>query len=258
VLLLNLIDDLEYTTYSNMGPQVFRKLAKDGFVRGRLVPVASVLVVSGVFTAFDKAEAGKLARATAKLVMMFPERVYRNPDLLARSWEIQRAKRTEFIAAFGADELIVPPAEAADLMRPLGYDGDAALRLPPEAMECQTVGLVFDEDDGLGIFLDYAKVKEMFADPALVRDRSRVQLLMGYLRSEEIKPGVLRRLAAAYPNGVDEVYRAALRQRHFTWSEHGEPLLRKHKPWYFDGMRRPGVAVIGSRLEQLLSSSPDR
>jgi hypothetical protein len=41
--------------------------------------------------------------------------------------------------------------------------------------------------DGFGVFFDYGKVKEMFADPVLARDRSRAELLLRYLRSDEIK-----------------------------------------------------------------------
>jgi hypothetical protein len=36
IILLNLIDDLEYRTYSNMGPAVFRPLPRGGFVHARL------------------------------------------------------------------------------------------------------------------------------------------------------------------------------------------------------------------------------
>ena len=37
LILLNLIDDLEYRAYSNMGPAAFRPLPKHGFVYARLV-----------------------------------------------------------------------------------------------------------------------------------------------------------------------------------------------------------------------------
>jgi hypothetical protein len=39
IILLNLIDDLEYRTYSNMGRAVFRPLPGGGFLHARLVPV---------------------------------------------------------------------------------------------------------------------------------------------------------------------------------------------------------------------------
>lgn len=42
VILLNLIDDLEYRTYSNMGQVFLRRLPKSGFLHARLVPLSPV------------------------------------------------------------------------------------------------------------------------------------------------------------------------------------------------------------------------
>ena len=39
IILLNLLDDLEYRTYSNMGRAAFRSLPRAGFVHARLVPI---------------------------------------------------------------------------------------------------------------------------------------------------------------------------------------------------------------------------
>ena len=39
IILLNLLDDLEYRTYSNMGRVAFRSLPRGGFVHARLVPL---------------------------------------------------------------------------------------------------------------------------------------------------------------------------------------------------------------------------
>lgn len=42
LVLVNLIDDLEYQAYSNVGPPAFRRLPKGGFVHARLVPICPV------------------------------------------------------------------------------------------------------------------------------------------------------------------------------------------------------------------------
>ena len=39
IILLNLLDDLEYRTYSNVGRAAFRSLSKGGFLLARLVPL---------------------------------------------------------------------------------------------------------------------------------------------------------------------------------------------------------------------------
>jgi hypothetical protein len=48
------------------------------------------------------------------------------------------------------------------------------------------------------------------------------------------------------PNG-----KTVLRKPGFTWAEHGEALLRRRKPWYYEREPRPGVSVIGARLSEL-------
>ena len=64
-------------------------------------------------------------------------------------------------------------------------------------------------------------------------------------------PWHAKRLAEIDPETVDEVFQKTLRQRGFSWSEHGESLLRRRKPWYYETEPRPGVSVIGARLSEL-------
>jgi len=64
-------------------------------------------------------------------------------------------------------------------------------------------------------------------------------------------PLPIRRLAAAHPETADAVFRKVLRKPTFTLADHGEALLRRRKPWYYDHEPRPGVSVIGSRLQEL-------
>ncbi|MFF0410484.1 hypothetical protein ACFYUY_08595 [Kitasatospora sp. NPDC004745] len=70
--------------------------------------------------------------------------------------------------------------------------------------------------------------------------------------------GTPRRLAAAHPDTVDAVFRGLLRKPGFTWSEHGEDLLHRRKPWYFEREPRPGVSVIGERLGELAAGTRPR
>jgi hypothetical protein len=69
VLLHNLLDDLVYRTYSNMGRRVFTKLGKGMFVIGRIVPVhpaTDAWLVSGHFAAFPKSARQQMARSVAE------------------------------------------------------------------------------------------------------------------------------------------------------------------------------------------------
>jgi hypothetical protein len=97
---------------------------------------------------------------------------------------------------------------------------------------------------------------DLFADPDLAGRKRHQDLLRTYLREETITPLPIRRLAAARPQNVDTVFRRLLRQPGFTWSEHGDALLRRRKPWYYASEPRPGVSVIGDRLGELLRVRP--
>ncbi|PYC76904.1 hypothetical protein C7C46_21190, partial [Streptomyces tateyamensis] len=68
----------------------------------------------------------------------------------------------------------------------------------------------------------------------------------------------IRRLAATCPETVDAVFRKLLRKPGFTWTEHGEALLRRRKPWYYEQEPRPGVSVIGERLNELAAGGGRR
>jgi hypothetical protein len=76
-------------------------------------------------------------------------------------------------------------------------------------------------------------------------------VLRGYLGSDAIGPLPIRRLALARPKTADAVFRKVLRKPGFTWAEHGEALLCRRKPWYYEREPRPGVSVIGARLAEL-------
>jgi len=276
VVLLNLLDDLEYRTYSNVGPAAFRPLPRHGFVHARLVPIRPVLgawLVSGSMRAYAKSDARRVAQAALDLATKHPELVYRNPRKVTQGWEQMRADRAAFVEFFGGDELVLPPAEAevrlnayyrhrqeAALTRqparrpPRNLPGaDApAFEFPPELADADTIGIIYDETDGLNFYDEYGMLRELFADPALAADKRYADVLRGYLRAETIGPLPFRRLAAAHPDTADAVFRKILRKPDFAWATHGEALLRQRKPWYYEQEPRPGVSVIGTRLSQFL------
>ncbi|WP_258049981.1 hypothetical protein [Streptomyces finlayi] len=52
------------------------------------------------------------------------------------------------------------------------------------------------------------------------------------------------------------MFRRLLRKPGFTWTEHGEALLCRRKPWYYENYEnepRPGVSAIGDRLSTLVA-----
>ncbi|MEU0964330.1 hypothetical protein ABZ357_02425 [Streptomyces sp. NPDC005917] len=277
VVLLNLVDDLEYRTYSNVGRAAFRGVSKGVFLRTCLVPIHSVggaWLVSGAMSSYPKSSATEIAQVALHLATSRPELVFRNPEKIEQGWQRMREDRAAFVEFCGGDELVLPPAEAEDLLDAYyRHRQEAAVakqpgrargrrlpgldfpffELPQELADTDTIGVIYDEIDGLNFYADYGMLRDLFADPALAGRRQHQDLLRVYLREESIAPLPISRLATAYPQTADVVFRKLLRKPEFTWGEHGEALLRRRKPWYYANEPRPGVSVIGDRLSALLT-----
>ena len=104
-----------------------------------------------------------------------------------------RENRAEFVEFFGGDELVLPPAEATGRL-------NAYYRQHQEAALARRTG------------------------------QRRPRNLPGLdVPAFELPRG----LAAAHPDTANAVFRKILRQRDFTWAEHGEALMRRRKAWYY-------------------------
>jgi hypothetical protein len=199
--------------------------------------------------------------------MRTPEAVYRNPEKLAKAWEIQRADRQRFIGFFGADLVVVPGDQAQQRLNEFHefcrdevlrttpgaarHGGGAAapvVELPLDLVESETVALIYDEEEGLGFYADFGLVEAAFADPDLVRRRRYREQVLSYLHDDSIEPMVLRRLADRDPDKASVLFRRLLKRPRFGWARDGEELLRTAKAAYFARAPRPRVSPVSARL----------
>ncbi len=274
----NLLDDVVYRVYSNMGRTAFAQLRKGMFAIGRIVPLhpaTDAWLISGHFAVFPKSAARQLARTAADQVTTHPAVLRHNPALVRRAWEMQAEHRAEFIAQVGADLVVLPPREAQETLREhfrrlrqkalADLDSAAAKRaaatgptpeelggLPEELLDAESVALVYGEVEGLNFYRDFGRLDALFADPTPAHDRAALAQLDHYLHDESVSPLAIRRLVQRHPDGADSVFRALLRKPGFTWARDGEKLLQRHKRSFFDREPEPSVSVIGERLAQLL------
>lgn len=275
----NLLDDLVYRVRSNMGAAVFATLREGMFIAGRIVPIHPAVdewLVSGYFSTYPGSAARHLARAALQVVTASPAVLRRNPDKLRRSWEIQARHRASFIEFFGSDLVILPPATAQSelteyyrrLQSQIGGTDQAAERaatigcpvedlayMPEDLLAAETVALVYDEVEGLNYYAEFGRLDELFADPTLVKDRSRLAQLASYLSDESVSPLAIRRLVQRHPDGADPVFRRLLGKPGFVWERDGEKLLRRRKKDYVDRQPLPSVSAMGDRLTELLQAT---
>ncbi len=268
VIALNLVDDLDYRIYglTALTPEA------GAFFAATLLPLAeddSAWLVAGDEIGYPKADARQVARLAIDLATREPDLVFRNQEKARQGWVYMRRDREEFVAFFGADELVLPTDEAEGRLnayykmrrdsalaargrhRAVSETGETTFVMPEGFFEFDTVGIIYDELDGFVVLPEYGMLRAMFADPSLAADPQHANVLRAYLREDSIPPLPLRRMAAAYPDGADAVFRRVLGNRAFTWRQNGDALLRKRKPGYYEAEPAPGVAVLSDRVMAL-------
>jgi hypothetical protein len=225
------------------------------FLITRIVPLGEEWLISGVSGTFPADQRDHVLREAADTALRHPELVFRNPERLARGWKLQAAERAAFIDHFGDDVVILTVDEAGQRLEELSAKRHGAARVDPMAgiadsapPWAETIGLIYDETYGLGVYFDLQLVEEAFGNPELARKRQYRETLRGYLTEEAISPVPLTRLADRDHDNADRVFRRLLGKPRFSWAAHGEALLREHKAAWFEHPPRPCVTVIGDRL----------
>jgi len=271
VIALNLVDDLDYRVYGlDPGPEA------GGFFAGTLLPLAqddSAWLAAGGETVYPPGDGRRVARLAIDLATREPELVFRNQEKANQGWMYMRRDREEFVAFFGADELVLPILEAEGRLnayykvrrdsalaargrhRAVSESGETTFVMPEGFFEFDTVGIIYDELDGFVVVPEYGMLRELFADPSLAADREHANVLRAYLREDTIPPLPLRRMAAAFPDHVDAVFQRVLGNRNFRWDQNGLGLLRKRKPGHYESEPTPGVAVLSDRVLALARGS---
>jgi hypothetical protein len=111
---LNLVDDLDYRVYGG-APAAGQAPAGDGFFAGTLLPLTdddSAWLAGGDETWYPRSDARRVARLAIDLATRQPDLVFRNQEKATQGWAYMRRDREEFVAFFGADELVLPTLEA--------------------------------------------------------------------------------------------------------------------------------------------------
>jgi len=267
----NLIDELTYRLRSNMGPAVFTRMPRGAFLIARLVPIEDEWLISGMPSVLPAENRAKVLDVAARTAMSSPALVFRNPEKLAKAWELQREDRRHFVVFFGSDLVVLPGSELAERIqaywafhnrevreragRPAaegtGQDVDPEppvpdFDLPENLRQAPTVAVIYDETEGLNFFANFSLVQEVFADPGLAADQEHRRALLGYLRDPSVSPLPFRRLAEQDPERASRVFQQVLRRPDFTWARDGEALLRQHKASFFERPALPGIMPVGS------------
>lgn len=261
VIVENLVDELTYQVYSNMGSSVFTSLEPGDFIIGRIVPIGSAWLVSGTFVRHPKTEQALMYSTAYATAINYPQMAFRNPEKLMRARELLAAEHARFIEFFGADFVTIPGPALTDRMREFyGYcqdqdqvataiDGPAAtFEYPPDLTESEAVAVLHDDRDGLGLYGGFAPLAAVFADPGLLDRPAHRRLLRDYLDDDTVLPTLFDRLAAREPDDTNAAFRKYLGREEFDWNVDGEALMRRYKAAYFAAPRLPSIVPISTKL----------
>jgi hypothetical protein len=273
LLVDNLIDELMYRVRSPRGRSAFAQLAGGSFLVARLVPIDDEWLISGAHTVMPWISASVAYRLAAELAVGNPALVFRNPANLTRAWKMQEDDRSHFIDHFGADLVILAGAELDERMRTYTHyqihevkdqEGKTVAErathayggvpeppdpdLPDGITEAETVGVLFDEIDGLTFLPDYRVVEQAFSDLEALADPRVRDVVRSYFDDPGISPRVLARLADADPERASRVVQEVLDRPQFAWAQDGEALLHELKAGYYATPVVPGVTPLSEEL----------
>ena len=261
LLVSNVIDELPYRIRSNRGVELLKERTSPGtFLIAQVVPVLDEWLISGSTAVLEAERCEEVLEMAVSAAMEFPRMLFRNPERLRLGWQMQAEDRARFIEYFGADLVVAPRAgwgtRWAQYWRfRYGDDAPAAGDLG-EVGAGETVGLIYDEREGLGFFADFGALQEVFQRPDLARQPRYAQLVQQYLRDDSVSPVALRRCAELYPDGVDAVLSQVLRQKRFTWRRNGEDLMRRYKSEHLSREPLPLFLPLGPRLVESAKRKP--
>ena len=266
ITLLSLLDGQEYITTSNLGTRAIKQFKVSHFVLTRLVPMHNIYLLSGHVRALPPdAKEYVESRVSEALKSNMKLTFGGNKNKIAEAWKSQKERRREFISYFGRDTIIVPGNKVIEAMNDFfGYTKSLALsRLPeserekyknipfngsyPDSLsEVDTVGIIFDEVEGINLYPHFDLFIAAFSNPSNLAKEEYREAVLGYLWSDTISPLPFKRMVEMYPENAGEVYKTLFKKD--KWDNHKDfdNLMRKYKGRFLSAKERPCIIPVAT------------
>ena len=89
IITINLIDELTYRVYSNVGPGALAPTKPGCFMIARIVPIETGWMLSGTQQTLDASQRAGVLQVAAELAAKNPPLVFRNPAKVTQGWELR-------------------------------------------------------------------------------------------------------------------------------------------------------------------------
>lgn len=260
LVVFNMVDELTYRVRSNMDAEGIERIPVGGVMIGNIVPVDGEWMMSGSHQSYEADALDEMRDVAAQMAMQSPDKAFRNKEKLAKAREMQAEQYASFVDHFGSDTIVVPGRDVGRKVRDFfRHDYERAGHDPAdwtdpgfdfaELRDVDSVGIIFDVEDGLGFVPDYAEAQKAFATPELVIHTYYRELISYMLRDGDASPVPLRRLAEADPAKASRVFQKLLKKPSFSWERDGEALLRRYKRDYYENPPLPHTVPVGLEAE---------
>ena|GEM_PF-6657051 len=227
VRLFNLIDEMEYTAASIMGPEALSRLKNGDLIMSRLILLDDIYLFSGNMYLLPPDDKKNLQELASKIVQS---------NLSVKhdeAWGIQNKYRNSFITYFGDDLLILPGHKLDETFNNFNHY-HMPTNIPkmqfPDALTCnKTVGLIFDEKEGLNFYPDFASFMAPFNDPKLLEAEEYREVIMGYLESDSISTLPFQKMVDKHPENSRIVFAVLFNKPTWDNDKDFNELMEKHK-----------------------------
>ena len=115
---------------------------------------------------------------------------------------------------------------------------------PAELLDADDVALLHHPVKGASFYREHGLVEDAHRRPPARASAKGVIVVRDYLADESIPAFVLSRLASAYPDTVDRLYRLVLKRPAFRWATDGDALLSARKPLWFATADLPDLTLM--------------
>lgn len=197
IRLFNLVDKAEYV---NMGRQGLKGFRPGVYVVTRLVPLDDIYLLSGVALSYPPEGKPLLEKEALRMTKSNPPAALgKNREKFSQAWQMQKKLRSEFVSYFGDEVIIVPGEKLGETMEGFfayytertksklpasekpKYESirPPAFPVPEELAGADTVGIIFDETEGLNFFSNFQLFAAPFENPGLIKDRVYREVVMG-------------------------------------------------------------------------------
>ncbi len=270
----NLVNEVEYIIKPTIVISNFSRVFRKGvFFGARIIPVSDTeYTFSGAQRGLNNISKTEVYRIAAEFQKENPSAAFRdNEEKIKQGFRMQKKDKELFIECFGRDEVITEgrklpeiwakfmeyKLKKSDKQLPDGYK-PPVMDFPEDLLKSKEVGVVFDEVESLGFFINYGLIIDILQDPDEKRIKKYKEDILSYIKDESISPIILRRLFFRFPQNAEFVVQNVLNRPQFNLERDFDSLTKEFKSSHIGRKILPAMLPMSDRFAKALRINSDK